>query len=122
MLALGTGGQAANRARGFSDGSAGNVSRGGSVQGRRSGEIMGITEEDEEEEEIEEVEEFSPVIGGVEEVVEEEEGETETGAGAESPSEGKGLGLREEMVEAVRGELLLGRLLEEEEEGKKGGG
>ncbi|KAJ4309946.1 hypothetical protein N0V94_008684 [Neodidymelliopsis sp. IMI 364377] len=35
-------------------------SRGGSVQGRRSGEIMGITEEEEEEEEIEEVDDFSP--------------------------------------------------------------
>lgn len=41
-------------------------SRNHSVQGRRSGEIMGITEEDEEEEEedmeIEEVDEFSPVL------------------------------------------------------------
>ncbi|KAF2740422.1 Pkinase-domain-containing protein [Polyplosphaeria fusca] len=35
-------------------------SRSGSVQGRRSGEIMGIEEEDEEED-IEEVEEFSPI-------------------------------------------------------------
>lgn len=34
-------------------------SRSASVQGRRSGEIMGIEEEDEEE--IEEVEEFSPI-------------------------------------------------------------
>ncbi|XPS79302.1 hypothetical protein M3J07_011304 [Ascochyta lentis] len=38
------------------------ASRGASVQGRRSGEIMGITEEEEEEEdeEIEEVDDFSP--------------------------------------------------------------
>jgi hypothetical protein len=35
------------------------TSRSASVQGRRSGEIMGIEEEDEED--IEEVEEFSPV-------------------------------------------------------------
>ena len=40
-------------------GDAGGASRGASVQGRRSGEIMGITEEDEEEE-IEEVDDFSP--------------------------------------------------------------
>jgi hypothetical protein len=38
----------------------GNASRSHSVQGRRSGEIMGITEEEEEEEEdVEEVEDFS---------------------------------------------------------------
>ena len=49
-------------------------SRSGSVQGRRSGEIMGITEE-EEEEEVEEVtaEEFSRVAIG-EEIVEETSG------------------------------------------------
>lgn len=35
-------------------------SRSASVQGRRSGEIMGIEEEDEED--IEEVEEFSPIM------------------------------------------------------------
>lgn len=29
------------------------------MQGRRSGEIMGITEEDEEEEEVEEVDDFA---------------------------------------------------------------
>ena len=51
-------------------------SRSGSVQGRRSGEIMGITEEDEEEEEdVEEVtaEEFSRVAID-EEIVEETSG------------------------------------------------
>jgi hypothetical protein len=60
-------------------------SRSGSVQGRRSGEIMGITEEEEEEEEVEEVtaEEFSRVAAG-EEIVE------ETNPGA-AESEGKGL-------------------------------
>jgi serine/threonine protein kinase len=59
-------------------------SRSGSVQGRRSGEIMGITEE-EEEEEVEEVtaEEFSRVAAG-EEIVE------ETNPGA-AEGEGKGL-------------------------------
>jgi hypothetical protein len=47
-------------------------SRSGSVQGRRSGEIMGIAEEEEEEEEeIEEVEEFSPVLTKEGEFVEE---------------------------------------------------
>lgn len=30
------------------------------MQGRRSGDFMGITEEEEEEEEIEEVDDFSP--------------------------------------------------------------
>lgn len=49
---------AANPWRSRSGGDAG--SRGASVQGRRSGEIMGITEEEEEEEEIEEVDDFSP--------------------------------------------------------------
>lgn len=40
----------------------GGVSRSGSVQGRRSTEIMGIAEEEEDEEmEVEEVEEFTPV-------------------------------------------------------------
>jgi hypothetical protein len=50
-------------------------SRSGSVQGRRSGEIMGITEEEEEEEDVEEVtaEEFSRVAIG-EEIVEETSG------------------------------------------------
>jgi hypothetical protein len=44
-------------------------SRSASVQGRRSGEIVGITEEDEDE--VEEVEEFSPIVAGnvMEEVV-----------------------------------------------------
>ena len=117
MLALGTqGGSGPPRQRNYSDGGAG--SRGASVQGRRSGEIMGITEEEEEEEEeeIEEVEEFSPVIGGCEEVVEEEsEGEAETETKGKEREGAKGLGLQEE---AVRGELLLGRLMEEEEPGK----
>ncbi|KAF2474693.1 Pkinase-domain-containing protein [Lindgomyces ingoldianus] len=45
-------------------------SRSGSVQGRRSGEIMGIEEEDEDE--FEEVDEFSPVMGKGEVVVMEE--------------------------------------------------
>ena len=37
---------------------------GGNATGRRSGEIMGITEEEEEEEEdVEEVESFSPELG-----------------------------------------------------------
>ncbi|KAF2266328.1 Pkinase-domain-containing protein [Lojkania enalia] len=53
MLNLGTHGSPSGGRR-----SEGN-SRAGSVQGRRSGEIMGIEEEDEDE--IEEVEEFSPV-------------------------------------------------------------
>ncbi|CAO2649052.1 Nn.00g100010.m01.CDS01 [Neocucurbitaria sp. VM-36] len=50
-------------------------SRSQSVQGRRSGEIMGITEEEEEEdEEVEEVDDFSPQLKEGE-FVEEEEGE-----------------------------------------------
>jgi hypothetical protein len=48
-----------------------NGSRSGSVQGRRSGEI--IEEEDEEDLEVEEVEEFSPVKFGDEEVLVEED-------------------------------------------------
>ncbi|KAF2003424.1 kinase-like protein [Amniculicola lignicola CBS 123094] len=40
----------------------GENSRSGSVQGRRSGEIVGIVEEEEDEEEVEEVEEFSAVM------------------------------------------------------------
>lgn len=57
MLAVNTQGSPAWR-RG-SDASGG--SRSQSIQGRRSGEIMGITEEDEEEEEeVEEVDDFSP--------------------------------------------------------------
>jgi hypothetical protein len=50
-------------------------SRGTSVQGRRSGEIMGITEEEEEEEEeeVEEVETFGGRLGEGE-FVEEESG------------------------------------------------
>ena len=47
------------------------ISRSGSVQGRRSGEIMGIAEEEEDEDEIEEVEEFSPVMTKEGEFVEE---------------------------------------------------
>jgi hypothetical protein len=52
-------------------------SRSTSVQGRRSGDFMGITEE--EEEDIEEVDEFSPVMASMGEVVE------ETTAGAQTP-------------------------------------
>jgi hypothetical protein len=48
-------------------------SRGASVQGRRSGEIMGITEEEEEEEEVEEVETFGGKLAEGE-FVEEEPG------------------------------------------------
>lgn len=44
-------------------GEGGSGSRGTSSQGRRSGEILGITEEDEEEEEIEEVETFGGRLG-----------------------------------------------------------
>jgi hypothetical protein len=49
-------------------------SRSHSVQGRRSGEIMGITEEEEEEEDVEEVDDFnSPSLKPGEFVEEEEE-------------------------------------------------
>ncbi|KAL5428445.1 hypothetical protein PMIN06_011699 [Paraphaeosphaeria minitans] len=115
------------------------ASRSASMQGRRSGEIMGITEEEEEEEEgmeVEEVDEFSPVLGGCEEVIEESdaeaeaeaEAEIETGAGAESPptGQGTGLGLAGAMAEQdgrpadakdeAGGGLLLGRLMEVREE------
>ncbi|KAF2112443.1 kinase-like domain-containing protein [Lophiotrema nucula] len=53
-------------------------SRSGSVQGRRSGEIMGIEEEDEDE--IEEVEEFSPITRPGEFVSEVVGGDTSAGA------------------------------------------
>jgi hypothetical protein len=91
------------------------ASRSTSMQGRRSGEIVGIVEEEDEEEEeedIEEVDEFSPVIGG-EEVV--DEGEVETKAGEQMPPTGeeRGLGLVGEKDEG-RG-LLLGKLMEVEE-------
>ncbi|KAF2831934.1 kinase-like protein [Ophiobolus disseminans] len=49
-------------------------SRSHSVQGRRSGEIMGITEEEEEEEEVEEVDDFSSPSLKPGEFVEEEKG------------------------------------------------
>lgn len=51
-------------------------SRGTSVQGRRSGEIMGITEEDEEEEDefVEEVDDFKGALREGEFVEEEEKG------------------------------------------------
>ena len=52
------------------DAGSGHGSRGGSVQGRRSGEILGITEEDEEEE-VEEVETFGGRLGEGEFVEEE---------------------------------------------------
>lgn len=59
-----------------------NGSRSGSVQGRKSGEIIMEEEEEEEEaeEDIEEVEEFSPLSQSAEEIVEEskdENGENE---------------------------------------------
>jgi hypothetical protein len=54
------------------------ASRGHSVQGRRSGEIMGITEEEEEEdEEVEEVDDFNSPSLKPGEFVEEEEEEDE---------------------------------------------
>ncbi|KAI9695127.1 MAG: hypothetical protein M1820_008895 [Bogoriella megaspora] len=58
------------------EGSQGGGSRSGSVQGRRSGEVMIVEEEeDEDEEEIEEVDAFSPVEGGAfVEIVGQEEG------------------------------------------------
>ena len=83
MLSLSTS-SPASRGRGLGEGAG---SRGTSVQGRRSGEITGIEEEDEDD--IEEVEEFSPVIGGPAECVEVVE---ETTAGAE----GKEKATREE--------------------------
>jgi len=50
-------------------------SRGTSVQGRRSGEILGITEEDEEEEEeVEEVDTFGGKLGEGEFIEEEAPG------------------------------------------------
>jgi hypothetical protein len=70
MLAVNTQGSPGGRI----GGSGGGGSRSHSVQGRRSGEIMGITEEDEEEEEeIEEVEDFSGTRLGPGEYVEEED-------------------------------------------------
>ncbi|KAF2016048.1 kinase-like protein [Aaosphaeria arxii CBS 175.79] len=66
MLTLGHGSPAAGRMR-----NEGN-SRSTSIQGRKSGEFLGITEEDEEEEEdIEEVEEFGPLMkdGEFEEII-----------------------------------------------------
>jgi hypothetical protein len=56
-------------------------SRSTSVQGRRSGDFMGITEE--EEEDVEEVEEFSPVMASMGEVVEETTTEAQTLGGTE---------------------------------------
>lgn len=88
---------------------------------------MGIAEEEEgeegeegeEDEDVEEVDEFSPVIGGVEEVVEESGGGEETGAGAESPqpqlSDGSARGLGLQGEGKAGGPLLLGKLLEERE-------
>lgn len=58
------------------------------MQGRRSGEIMGIEEEDEDE--IEEVEEFSPVLGSAVEVVEEPTAIAETPFDEGGETEGKG--------------------------------
>lgn len=66
-------------------------SRGTSIQGRRSGEILGITEEDEEEEGeegdmfVEEVEDFKGALGVGEFVVEEEdEDEGKEGVGGKA--------------------------------------
>jgi len=69
-----------------------------SVQGRRSGEILGITEEDEEEEEeVEEVETFGGKLGEgefvEEEEEEEEEEEDENGAPPMTPPKAKGVAL-----------------------------
>ncbi|KAF1949369.1 kinase-like protein [Byssothecium circinans] len=66
------GGSPAPRTRG----EGGQGSRSTSVSGRRSGEIVGIEEEDEDE--IEEVDDFSPVLEGGMEIV--MEGETTAGA------------------------------------------
>ncbi|KAJ4301195.1 hypothetical protein N0V90_003286 [Kalmusia sp. IMI 367209] len=105
MLNLSTGSPAA-RGRNFSEGAG---SRSTSIQGRRSGEIMGIAEEEEDEEEVEEVEEFSPITGGCVEVLE------ETTAGAETPSENN-TAAKDKDSEKKAGGLLLGKLLEERDE------
>lgn len=75
MLAVNTQGSPGGRV----GGGGGGGSRSHSVQGRRSGEIMGITEEEEEEDEIEEVEDFSGTRLGPGEYVEEELEEREGG-------------------------------------------
>lgn len=77
MLNLNTHGSPASRPRGEV------TSRSGSVQGRRSGEIMGIEEEDEDE--IEEVEEFSPIMKPGEFVVEETTAEADKEEGKPPP-------------------------------------
>jgi len=78
------------RSRSGEGGGAG--SRGTSVQGRRSGEILGITEEDEEEEEeVEEVETFGGKLGEGEFVEEDEE--EENGAPPMTPPKDKGVAL-----------------------------
>lgn len=66
------------------------------MQGRRSGDFMGITEE-EEEDDVEEVEEFSPVMASMGEVVE----ETMTGAQTppvQTPTPGDGEGKAELVI------------------------
>ncbi|KAK1919623.1 hypothetical protein P3342_001915 [Pyrenophora teres f. teres] len=68
-------------------GEGGTGSRGTSVQGRRSGEILGITEEDEEEEEVEEVETFGGKLAEGEFV------EEETGAPPMTPPKDKDVAL-----------------------------
>ena len=69
-------------------GEGGAGSRGTSVQGRRSGEILGITEEDEEEEEeVEEVETFGGKLGEGEFV------EEESGVPPMTPPKDKGIAL-----------------------------
>jgi hypothetical protein len=61
---VGGGGSMGNGGWRSRSGEGGSGSRGTSSQGRRSGEILGITEEDEEEEEeIEEVETFGGRLG-----------------------------------------------------------
>lgn len=57
------------------------------MQGRRSGEILGITEEDEEEEEVEEVETFGGKLAEGEFV------EEETGAPPMTPPKDKDVAL-----------------------------
>lgn len=116
MLTLGQHGQHHSGSSPASQRRAEAASRSASMQGRRSGEIMGIAEEEEDDEDdVEEVDEFSPVIGGVEEVVDErEDGDTDTGVEkvpGKLEGELKGLGLGD----GGRG-LLLNRLMEVREE------
>lgn len=70
MLSVSTGGGSAVPWRGRNGGESGS-SRATSVQGRRSGEIMGITEEEEEEEEEVEEVDFKAALREGEVVVDE---------------------------------------------------